>query len=308
MMPGSLPMAASLTAALLLTTAPVSATEEVVSKSCNACTFWPEYDTKDCKVYGELHTGGLIAYDRASETCLDYYNVQVESITLETLKPIFPTPDGEGGNVELLIDLLRDEADATSGAVYDLKRYSLPRFFREPPGTEDQPLIFVETIQLGITRFDCTNNNGNDCWPALREYLSQPGSAGELSILGRRLWHAVQHEKEVEQQTVRMSICQDKVPSQTVCGNLVTQIENQWRGMTTGIDNCDLFGLGPGPHKGQLGGECRLDQGGGWYPLHPTPATSAAAVTRRSSLVTGGRMMMMMMVTGAMITWLGVVV
>ena len=65
---------------------------QTVSAACQ-CKF-DGNDATDCVVYGQLGDGVLIPWVKASQECLDVYNIKVESVSSTQLLSIFPSADG----------------------------------------------------------------------------------------------------------------------------------------------------------------------------------------------------------------------
>ena len=217
---------------------------------CNACAFW-KHDLPDCKVYGQLHTGGIVAFNRADDKCLLYYNIRVQTVDAERIETIFPTPDGAGGDVEGFIQLLQDDVNATRGAVYDFRRSDMKDFFVRESEEVQARVVLKDTIAVGATQYDCTVHNGRDCWTALRQFFAQtPEGEKEMHAAGKFFWLQVQLDGEQEQKSARIAICADNEPP-SVCGALKDQIVEIWAGNPE--MDCSLFGLGKGGfHSSQI--------------------------------------------------------
>ena len=275
--------------------------------NCDACTFDEAHDAPNCKVYGELMAGaGLIGWELAPPTCLNYYNIHVQSFDHDILQTVWtegvlnhdPVPTLEG--LEILLHWLEkgfyndDSNWREQKVVRQIQLDFLSKFFTEQtPGMGfEGPVVFHDRVQLGDTYFDCTENDNRDCWTALREYLSEPeldggadnggGPSTTLHAMGQTLEQWRRQDKELEQQSVRMQLCSDvnNAASESICGALVPQVELQWRGNTS-LD-CNTFGKGPpnggGQHMTPTGKTCHLDAGGGQRVL-PSGSTAHSAAT-----------------------------
>eukprot|EP00527_Entomoneis_sp_CCMP2396_P003907 CAMPEP_0198146956 /NCGR_PEP_ID=MMETSP1443-20131203/32456_1 /TAXON_ID=186043 /ORGANISM="Entomoneis sp., Strain CCMP2396" /LENGTH=213 /DNA_ID=CAMNT_0043811075 /DNA_START=328 /DNA_END=969 /DNA_ORIENTATION=- len=202
---------------------------------------------------------------------------------ISKLEAVFPHPDGSGGNLPLFIDLLREDAESTSGPIHDAK-LSMTQFFQADSDAFDPRVLFKDRIQLGVTEYDCTQNQQNNCWTALSEYFSETTQGqSEFVNAGQKLWRVVQIDKETEQKSARVAICADNSPAEEYCGELVEQIFEIWRG-NSGKD-CSIFGLGAaGLHISQV--SCYQDEANRFDVSGAQVATKAMEVMMTTIFLT----------------------
>ena len=221
-------------ALLLSTVVKGQATTTARTSPCDACQFVVDTDPSDCKVYGQLGDDVLIAWSRASQDCLDYHKIKVQSVDPTLLASAFPNADGSDGNVAAFVNILRFQA---SSAVVNGILLSLTDLFDED---DNGNAITKDTIVVDGVTYDCQASM-SDCWnKGVRAYFSMEPGASEMQAIGKNLYDRQRLDKELEQSTVRIAICNEG--SVSVCEPLHSEIEDK-KAQTDKA--CSAFGLGP---------------------------------------------------------------
>lgn len=207
-----------------------------VKSTCDMCTFTDQDDssTTSCKVYGQLGDRILIGWDRASQDCLDEFQIKDEAIDPDQLTSIFPNTDGTNGNVNSFVNYLRFD----TGSVVDGIKISFPQFFQEDAQTNTVSLL--DTITVDGTTYDC-KTSASDCYNAMKTYFTTDPGATEMANIGKSLYDQSKVSREKEQSFVRIRLCAETASD--VCEPLASQVAAFKANHTS--KNCSAFGLGP---------------------------------------------------------------
>ena len=233
-----------------------------------ACQFL-DSDPPDCKVYGQLGDDVLIGWSKASQECLDLHSIKVQSIDPNTLKGMFPNPDGSGANPSAFVNYLRFQAGTS--AVNGI-RLSFDEFFAEDV-TRAGTAVLRETIVVKGVTYECKPSE-NDCWnTALKTYFAEEPGKSEMEEVAVDLYNRQKLDRELEQSTVRIAICSE---SGDVCEPLKAEIEDRKKNAS----GCSAFGLGPA--ENEIPPSCTGQSASAGPPppaLNPTISASLLAFT-----------------------------
>ena len=221
--------AAVLLALVVLLAAPLAGAEE----SC-ACRF-QQSDPADCRVYGQLGDGVLIPWHRASQECLDVFNIKDEAIPPSTLDSIFP--DGLDGEprVSSMVSYLRFTSDAVSTGI----KLSLTDFFVQD--ASGSAAVFKEEIVVDGQTVNCEDSQ-SACWRAVTDYFNTDEGMAVLKDIGETLYMQQAVSKEKEQSLVRIRLCSDGADPD--CGALSDQVQDYVQDLGDSTF-CSAYGLGP---------------------------------------------------------------
>lgn len=205
----------------------------LASAECDQCFFTDE-DAADCKVYGQLGDRVLIAWNRASQACLDEFQIKDQAIDPATLEGVFPNSDGSGANVNTFVNYLK----FNSGSVVNGLKLSFSDFFDE--NDTSSGVVFKDSIVVDGTTYDCEASE-TACYNALKIYFAKEPGASEMQDIGVDLYNQAAVSLEKEQSLVRIRLCAET--SSSACEPLATQVNEQ---KTANPDKfCSAFGLGP---------------------------------------------------------------
>jgi hypothetical protein len=205
-----------------------------VSASCNQCQF-NDNDATDCKVYGQLGDGNLIPWTKASQDCLDIFDIKDEAIDPNTLVGVFPNPDGSNGNANSFINYLR----FNSGSVANGIKLSFDIFFQEG---NDSLAVLKDTIDVAGISYDCKSSESN-CYNAMKTYFGTSPGSSEMQAIGVSLYDQQALSREKEQSLVRIRLCSDNGASTSSCEPLSAQVQEVLAANPSTF--CSAFGLGP---------------------------------------------------------------
>lgn len=212
---------------------------------CDSCKYdgsdAADADDNDCKVYGQLGDDVLIAYNKASQDCLDAHSIKVEAVDATMLSSMFPNANGTDANVNALVSFLKNDGGAAVNAIL----LSMDFFFVEAAGNGNgQKPVFLDSIIVEGITYDCTASE-SDCWNALKTYFANTQDGQDiLQSVGQDLYAKAAVGRELEQSTVRIAICNNgAMATDGSCDALAAQIEEL---KTANPDKaCSAFGLGP---------------------------------------------------------------
>lgn len=201
--------------------------------ACDQCFFTSE-DAEDCRVYGNID-GVLVAWTRASKQCLDSYNLKVTGVD-----PFSAGCDPE--SVNTFVNAVR--LGTIPNSVLAGLGVANGGFFEPGAGGS---YVLKSTITVDRQTISCEGSS-SDCYTAMRSYFADgaPGQQERNDVCSTILTR-VANDREVEQATSRIRICQDimdgLVPSVS-CGNLVDEVQTA---MDQAPDKlCSGFGFGSG--------------------------------------------------------------
>ena len=200
---------------------------------------WAAKPSESCTVCGQLGDGVLIPWYKASQECLDVFNIKDQAIDPELLAQMFPNSDGSGGNAGAFVNWLR----FTNNQVTDSLKASFPTYFVDVGGT----MTFRDDLACSST---------SACWTAFRCYLEDAG-APEMAAAGQALWARQASSREKEQALVHIRLCSDG--PEEACEPLSTQVQDIRA--ENPDEYCSAFGLGPGSSKTLP--DCDGPRGGG---------------------------------------------
>jgi hypothetical protein len=215
--------------ALLL--APAAAAEKC------ACTFEVSEEEEDgCAVYGQLGDGVLIAWERASQECLDAFNIHQQAIDPDTLVSMCPNADGTDANAFSFLQYLRNSDDALAQGI----KASYPKYWVET--TEGSGVYtLVDTIQTDSNVLLNCITTTSLCYNEILIYFT----ARELEVgnICADLYDASINALELEQSMSRIRICQDGADAPEECETLKSQVIES---VAANPDKfCSAYGLGP---------------------------------------------------------------
>jgi hypothetical protein len=256
------------------------------SSTCDSCLY-DGNDGEDCKVYGQLGEGDLIAYHKASQDCLDAHDIKVQAVDATMLASMFPNADGSDANVNAFVSFLKN----TDGAAVNAILSSLDFYFVE--ATAGQKPVFLDTIVVEGVTYDCTAST-SDCWNAMKVYFESDEGQAVLQSVAMDLYAKAKNGRELEQSTVRIAICNHGDTDGT-CAALSAQIDEL---KTANPDKaCSAFGLGPAETAIPGCDDSDFDANGGDTGNSTTrdSTTSDAATTTFSSYVIGNGMLLLLL-------------
>jgi hypothetical protein len=100
--------------------------------------------------------------------------------------------------------------------------------------------VMKDTIVVDGSTYDCQASM-SDCWNnGVRDYFSMEPGASEMRDIGADLYKRQRLDRELEQSTVRIAICNEGSASD--CEPLASEIEAQKASTNKA---CSAFGLGP---------------------------------------------------------------
>lgn len=210
-------------------------------------------DPPDCRVYGQLGDGKLIPWHRASQQCLDAHSIRISAVPPSTLDGMCDPP-----NANAFVNYLKFESTSAANSI----KQSYPQFW----DGDANPITLVPNIN-GV---DC-KKDASGCWNQIKSYFKSNPSEIEKNC--QTFYNSAKKDKELEQSTVRIAICNDEVATADACGDLQSQVE-QTKGENPN-KACSAFGLGPVSGGSEKPPNCsESGKGGG---KGGAPADSAAA-------------------------------
>ncbi|GKY95485.1 hypothetical protein MPSEU_000510100 [Mayamaea pseudoterrestris] len=219
----------------------------VAQENCS-CSFTVSADDEDgCKVYGQLGNDVLIPYNRASQDCLDKFNIRIRALDTDQVESLCGPPVSVTG----LVNFIKFDSSSAANA---LKSQLSPMFF---DSNEDGS---VYTLRSNITSssdgsnslIDCTASS-SDCWSEISNYLTNDDKgAALLETMCDELYARLNNGYELEQSTVRIAICNAIADTQTTgsdsCTDLYDQISDI-QASDAAPNDCSAFGLGPAENE-----------------------------------------------------------
>lgn len=162
--------------------------------ACDQCQFVDSIDESNCKVYGTID-GMLIAWNRASQECLDAYNIKISS-----LDPL-SAGCGEVANVNSFVNAIRFGTleNSVLGGLGDNS------FF-----VQDTNGVYSlnDSIVVSGTTYDCEASVSN-CYNAMKDYFATTSGMREMQDVCGTLRAKVIVDKELEQSTLRIRLCEE---------------------------------------------------------------------------------------------------
>ena len=200
---------------LLLNLAAVAVTGQ---ETCDRCVFDGKDELDACKDYGLIDNSVLIGWYLGTEECMDVFDIAINSPVDSALicdsanSFVNELKFGTSLNTAKL-GLGVGSSDNTGGAFYN-----------------DGPILKDEIIVDGVT-YDCTINNGSECYAAMKQYfeLNENGQA-EMNDVCNQLVNKIANDKQLEQSILRNRLCleyKDGVTIPDVCDPLWTQLLEQ---------------------------------------------------------------------------------
>jgi len=187
-------------------------------------------DSDECRVYGQLgdvdvdiEDRTLIPWHRATQECLDSWNIKIQAVPSSTLELMC----GDPPNTNAFVNYLKFES--TEAAV------SIKQSYGQFWDGDANPPSFVATIN-GV---DCASD-ASGCWNEIKSYFeSNPDEVRDNCETFRS---AAAKDAELEQSTARIRLCNED-DSSAECSPLNAQIQ-QVKSDNPGSE-CSAFGLGP---------------------------------------------------------------
>ena len=182
--------------------------------ACDQCQFVDSIDASNCKVYGTID-GMLVAWDRANQECLGAYNVKISS-----LDPL-SAGCGEVANVNSFVNAIRFGTleNSVLGGLGD-------NFFVQGA---NGVYSLNDSIVVSGTTYDCEASASN-CYNAMKDYFATTSGMQEMQDVCETLRAKVFVDKELEQSTLRIRLCeeiQSGVVVNAACTALGDQVDSQ---------------------------------------------------------------------------------
>ena len=200
---------------LLLNLAAVAVTGQ---ETCDRCVFDGKDELDACKDYGLIDNSVLIGWYLGTEECMDVFDIAINSPVDSALicdsanSFVNELKFGTSLNTAKL-GLGVGSSDNTGGAFYN-----------------DGPILKDEIIVDGVT-YDCTINNGSECYAAMKQYFEfNPNGQAEMNDVCNQLVNKIANDKQLEQSILRNRLCleyKDGVTIPDVCDPLCTQLLEQ---------------------------------------------------------------------------------
>ena len=183
-------------------------------------------------MYGQLRNRRLIAWEKATDFCLEFFNVHVNSLEHTDLPTLFPDADGQNAYVNSFVDWLKYD---TSSVANDIKLG-----YREFWDDDNGIAVLKKSIYVGGVKVDCVGSTV--CYTTIKAYFRVEPGASELVTIGKGLHRQERMDKEKEQSLARIRLCHAGDTPQ--CGLLNAQVQLN-KGQQP-EKSCSAFGLGPG--------------------------------------------------------------
>jgi len=178
-------------------------------------------DAADCRVYGQLGDDVLIPWYRASQDCLDAFNIKISAVQTSMLDGMCNPP-----NSNAFTNYLKFESTEASTSI----KQSYGDFW----DGDSMPVQLMPTIN-GV---DCAAN-ANGCWTEIKNYFET--NPAEIEDNCQTFYNAAKKDLELEQSTVRIAVCNAEITAD--CGDLTAQVEEIKAAQPDKA--CSAFGLGP---------------------------------------------------------------
>jgi hypothetical protein len=209
---------------------------QVSCEEC-ACTF-EATDPADCRVYGQMGDDVLIPWYRASQDCLDLFNIKDQAIDPVILDSIYGGDPASGVvNPNALVSFLKFNEGTT---VANSIKLSLDDYFVE--GTGGMAIFKTQILNANGETVDCQDDGVGDCWNALRDYFGTEAGTAAMTGIGETLYNQQALSLEKEQSIIRIRLCSEG--STAECEPLSGQIQEYVQKLA-GSKDCSAYGLGP---------------------------------------------------------------
>ena len=199
--------------AVTIATIVLSAKFHVAAQECDQCFFTSD-DADDCRVYGKID-GVLVSWLKASEDCLDAYQIQNTGID-----PFSVGCDPSNVNTFVNSGL---SGGAIPNSVLAGLGVSEGGFYEG-----DDLYVLKDNITVGGVSYDCEVAKSN-CYNAMKTYFADGEGAQEMADVCNKILGQVRVDRELEQSDARNRICQDikdgTTPA-TDCGSLVDEVQS----------------------------------------------------------------------------------
>ncbi|CAB9502455.1 expressed unknown protein [Seminavis robusta] len=199
-----------------------------------ACAFQPE-DPPECRVYGQLGDDVLIPWYRASQECLDVFQIKDQAIDPVILDSIYGS---DPPNVNALVSFLRfNEGSTVANGI----KLSMDEYFVEESDT-GRVIFKAQIMDANGNTVNCRDDGVGDCWNVVKDYLNTPEGQQEMTEIGVTLYNQQAVSLEKEQSLVRIRLCSDGAT--TECEPLSGQVQDKVQELA-GTKDCSAYGLGP---------------------------------------------------------------
>jgi hypothetical protein len=200
------------------------------------CQFNDE-DSSDCRDYGLVNNAILVPWYVGSQDCMDAYNIQITSID----------PSTSCASASAFVNSLRfgDLSSSTSKLGLGV---SQDGFFEQQDGSGGTTTIVLkDNITIDGTTYDCTASEA-DCYNAMKPYFeSNEDGMLEMQQVCETLYDKVRADKQLEQSTLRIRLCDVASSGSAVdgtCEPLATQVAGEAEAY--GVTKCSALGFGVG--------------------------------------------------------------
>jgi hypothetical protein len=218
------------------------------SSNCDQCRFGADDDASTCKVYGQID-GTLVPWTLASRDCLDVYSIEIATVDPATVGCTTTT------DVSAFVNAIRFETLPNS-----IRAGLGQDFFVQDSSKSSTYYALNDSITVAGTTYDCQASE-NDCYnTAMKTYFATDDEGrAEMADVCRTVQAKALVDRELEQSTVRIRLCQEELSSSSsttaldntngssssaACGTLAAEVAAK---MTEFPDqDCSGFGLGPG--------------------------------------------------------------
>jgi hypothetical protein len=208
----------------------------------------PPDEEADCRVYGQLGDGNLIPWYRASQDCLDAYNIKDQVLDEDTVWRMCPYVNGTNINTDEFTILIRFDTSTTANAA----RLYYPEFFT---GDSNQAVLNASIVTDDGIYIDC-QAEATRCWNRVKVFVVQQSS--RLVAFCQDLHKNRINSIEKEQSFARIRICEENNSTDGVCEPLAAQVEDI-KGQQTNQSWCSAFGLGPASYPLPNASTCGTD-------------------------------------------------
>ena len=221
-------------------------------------------DASDCRVYGQLGDDVLIPWFLASQQCLDEHNIKIAAIPSYTIEGMCNPP-----NANAFVNYLKFDSGSASTSI----KQSYSQFW----DGDANPITLAPVINGVGCESDATG-----CWNEVKAFFASNPS--EIESNCQTFYNAARKDLELEQSTVRISICNSKMDTIEIgsgaCGDLHTQVEDMK--MSYPEKACSAFGLGPVAGGSEKPPTCHGEEVGSTSSGYgaSTSSISSAAISR----------------------------
>jgi hypothetical protein len=170
-----------------------------------------------CKVYGLLGDRVLIAWNRASQACLDEFQIKDQAIDPATLEGVFRKSGGSGANnVNSVVNYLKIQFGVDLDCKWNQTLVS--DFFDENDTITGA--VFKDSIVVDGTTYDCEASE-SDCYNAINIYFAMKLGESKMQDIGVDLFNQAAASLEKKQARLRIRLCAEI--SSSDCEQLATQ-------------------------------------------------------------------------------------